>query len=30
VLEKAKNYINLKLNEENISEFKVECTFPKQ
>ena len=30
VLEKTKNYINLKLNEGNISSFKVECIFPKQ
>ena len=30
VLEKTKNYINLKLNEGNISSFKVECLFPKQ
>ena len=30
VLEKAKNYISHKLNEEKISSFKLECTFPKQ
>jgi hypothetical protein len=27
VLEKVKNFISQKLNEENISDFKIECTF---
>ena len=30
VLEKTKNYISHKFHEENVSEFKLECTFPKQ
>ena len=30
VLEKARNYISHKLNEEKVSSFKLECTFPKQ
>jgi hypothetical protein len=30
VLEKANNYISHKLNEDKVSSFKLECTFPKQ
>ncbi len=30
VLEKITKYMNNKLNEGNVSEFKVECKFPKK
>jgi hypothetical protein len=30
VLERLTQYLNKKLNEDNISEFKVECKFPKR